>query len=102
MTACKSATTPVDTSLKLAASAGPHVADPTAYRSLDGAPQYLTFIRPDIAYGAQLVCIHMNDPRKQHLASIKRILRYVKGTMSHGLQLHLSSPDSMVTYTDAD
>jgi hypothetical protein len=34
--------------------------------------------------------------------TIKRILFYVKGTMSHGLQLHLSSPDSIVTYTDVD
>jgi hypothetical protein len=37
MTACKSATTPVDTSPKLSASAGPPVADPTEYRSLAGA-----------------------------------------------------------------
>jgi hypothetical protein len=37
MTACKSATTPVDTSPKLSASAGPPVADPTEYRSLGGA-----------------------------------------------------------------
>ena len=44
----------------------------------------------------------MHDPREQHLAAIKRILRYVKGTLSHGLQLHSTSPDSMVTYTNAD
>ena len=44
----------------------------------------------------------MHDPREQHLAAIKRILRYVKGTLSHGLQLHSTSPDSMVAYTDAD
>jgi hypothetical protein len=44
----------------------------------------------------------MHDLREQHLAAIKRILRYIKGTLSHGLQLHLSSLVSMVTYTDAD
>jgi hypothetical protein len=37
MTACKSATTQVDMSPKLSASAGPPVADPTEYRSLVGA-----------------------------------------------------------------
>jgi hypothetical protein len=37
MTACKSATTPVDTSPKLSASAGPPMADPTEYGSLAGA-----------------------------------------------------------------
>jgi hypothetical protein len=44
----------------------------------------------------------MHDPREQHLAAIKRILRHVKGMLSYGLQLHSSSPDSMITYTDAD
>jgi hypothetical protein len=42
-------------------------------------------LRPDIAYAVQQVCLHMHDPRKQHLAAIKRILCYVKGTLSHGL-----------------
>ncbi|XP_051202590.1 uncharacterized mitochondrial protein AtMg00810-like [Lolium perenne] len=102
MTACKSATTPVDTSPKLAATASPPVADPTEYRSLAGALQYLTFTRPDIAYAIQQVCLHMHDTCEQHLAAIKRILHYVKGTLSHGRQLHSSSPDSMITYTDAD
>nr|XP_020174958.1 uncharacterized mitochondrial protein AtMg00810-like [Aegilops tauschii subsp. strangulata] len=102
MTACKSATTPVDTSPKLAATAGPSVADPTEYRSLAGALQYLTFTRPDIAYAVQQVCLHMHDPHEQHLAAIKRILRYVKGTLSHGLQLYSTSSDSMIAYTDAD
>jgi histone deacetylase 1/2 len=100
MTACKSATTPIDTSPKLSASAGPPMADPTEYRSLAVALWYLTFMRPDIAYAVQQVCLHMHDPREQHLVAIKRILRYVKGTLSHGLQLHSSSPASMVTYTD--
>jgi histone deacetylase 1/2 len=102
MTACKSAMTPVDTSPNLSASAGPPVADPTEYRSLAVALQYLTFTRPDIAYAVQQVCFHMHDPREQHLVAIKHILRYVKGTLSHGLHLHSSSPASMVTYMDAN
>jgi hypothetical protein len=80
MTACKSATTPINTSPKLSA-----FADPTEYRSLAGVLQYLTFTCPDIAYAVQQVCLHMHDPREQHLAAIKHILRYVKGTLSHGL-----------------
>jgi hypothetical protein len=53
MTACKSTTTPVNTSPKLFASAGPPVVDPTEYRSLTEALQYLTFTRPDIVYAVQ-------------------------------------------------
>jgi hypothetical protein len=53
MTACKSAMTPVDMSPKLSGSTGPPVADLTKYRSLVEALQYLTFMRPDIAYAIQ-------------------------------------------------
>jgi hypothetical protein len=72
------------------------VVDPTEYRSLAGALQYLTFTRSDIAYAVQQVCLHMHDPREQHLAAIKRILRYVNVTLSHGLQLYSYSPASMM------
>jgi hypothetical protein len=50
MTGCTTSSTPIDTSPKLASTAGPLVADPTEYRNLAGALQYLTFTRPDIAY----------------------------------------------------
>jgi hypothetical protein len=45
--------TPVDMSSNLSASAGPPVADPTEYQSLVEALQYLTFMRPDIAYAVK-------------------------------------------------
>jgi len=50
MTDCKPCSTPVDTQTKLSADLGDPVADPTAYRSLAGALQYLIFIRPDLTY----------------------------------------------------
>jgi hypothetical protein len=49
---CKPCSTPVDTHAKLSAD-GVAVADPTSYRSIAGALQYLTFTRPDIAYAVQ-------------------------------------------------
>uniref|UniRef100_A0ACD5VVJ9 Uncharacterized protein n=1 Tax=Avena sativa TaxID=4498 RepID=A0ACD5VVJ9_AVESA len=102
MVQCKTATTPVDTLPKVAADAGAPVADPSEYRSLAGALQYLTMTRPDLAYAVQQVCLHMHDPRDGHLAIIKRILRYVRGTTSSGLLLHSSSPLDIVAYSDAD
>jgi hypothetical protein len=50
MTSCKPSTTPVDTKQKLGTSSGTPYDDPTLYRSLAGALQYLTFTRPDISY----------------------------------------------------
>ncbi|XP_021309205.1 uncharacterized protein LOC110432736 [Sorghum bicolor] len=48
MTDCKPCSTPVDTQGKISETEGIPVTDPTAYRSLAGALQYLTFTRPDI------------------------------------------------------
>jgi len=53
MTDCKPCSTPVDTNPKVAAADGAPVADATDFRSLVGVLQYLTFIRPDIAYAVQ-------------------------------------------------
>jgi hypothetical protein len=102
MAECKPCSTPVDTNPKIAATDGPPVADATNYRSLAGALQYLTFTRPDIAYAVQQVCLHMHDPREPHLAALKRILRYVRGTLHLGLQLRPSPITDLVVYTDAD
>jgi len=102
MTDCKPCSTPVDTQAKLSADMGDLVADRTAYRSLAGALQYLTFNRPDLTYAVQQVCLHMHDPRESHLAALKRLLRYVRGTVDYGLVLHRSPSAELVVYTDAD
>ncbi|XP_019105792.2 uncharacterized mitochondrial protein AtMg00810-like [Beta vulgaris subsp. vulgaris] len=99
---CKSAATSVDTKAKLGANYGPPVRDPTLYSSLAGALQYLTFTRPDIAYLVQQVCLFMHDPREPHFQALKRILRYIEGTIDHGLHLYLSASTCLITYTDAD
>ncbi|GJY66247.1 ribonuclease H-like domain-containing protein [Tanacetum coccineum] len=44
----------------------------------------------------------MHDPREPHLAALKRVLCYIRGTLEHGLQLHVSSTSQLNAYTDAD
>ena len=102
MTDFKPCSTPVDTQAKLSAALADPVADPTAYRSLAGALQYLTFTRPDHTYAVQQVCLHMHDPRESHLAALKRLLRYVRVTIDLGMVLHRSPSAELVVYTDAD
>ncbi|XP_071739935.1 uncharacterized mitochondrial protein AtMg00810-like [Rutidosis leptorrhynchoides] len=101
MTSCQPCRTPVEPGAKLTAH-GPSVQDPTLYRSLAGALQYLTFTRPDISYAVQQICLFMHDPREQHLHALKRIVRYIQGTLDMGLQLYASSPTTLVAYSDAD
>ena len=71
MSECHSTTTPVDTKAKLSATDGAPVVDPSEYRSLAGALQYLTLTRSDLAYDVQQVCLFMHDPREPHLALVK-------------------------------
>ncbi|GKA44030.1 ribonuclease H-like domain-containing protein [Tanacetum coccineum] len=89
----------VDTESKLGSNGVP-VQDPTMYRRLAGGLQYLTFTRPDLSYAVQQICLYMHDPREPHLAALKRILRYVQGTLDLGLHLYASSTTSLVGYTD--
>ena len=44
----------------------------------------------------------MHDPREPHLAALKMILRYVRGTLHLGLLLRPSSSTDLQVYTDAD
>ena len=44
----------------------------------------------------------MYDPQVAHMSALHRILRYIKGTLDHGLQLYKSSLSSLLSYTDAD
>ncbi|GKC93068.1 ribonuclease H-like domain-containing protein [Tanacetum coccineum] len=48
------------------------------------------------------VCLYMHDPREPHFSALKRILRYVQGTLDYGLQLFSSTNDSLIAYSDAD
>nr|XP_043638001.1 uncharacterized mitochondrial protein AtMg00810-like [Erigeron canadensis] len=93
---------PVSTSGKLGAQAGVPFDDPTLYRSLAGALQYLTFTRPDISYVVQQVCMHMHAPYIDHFLALKRILRYVKGTLDMGIWMRRPSLSPLVAYNDTD
>ncbi|GJS97076.1 ribonuclease H-like domain-containing protein [Tanacetum coccineum] len=48
------------------------------------------------------VCLYMHDPRELHFSALKRIMRYVRGTLDYGLQLFSSSTSDLVAYSDVD
>ncbi|KAL2936002.1 Retrovirus-related Pol polyprotein from transposon RE1 [Bienertia sinuspersici] len=102
MSHCKPSPTPVDSQGKLSSLNSAPFADPSLYRRLCGALQYLTFTRPDISYAVQQVCLFMHAPTDAHMAALKRIIRYLQGTSGSGLHLYKSSLSSLVSYTDAD
>jgi hypothetical protein len=102
MAECHSTAAPVDAREKLSATTGALVTNPTEFKSIAGALQYLTLASPDLAYAVQHVCLFMHDPREPHLALLKRILRYLKGTLSYGLHIGVGPVQSLTAYSDAD
>ena len=74
------------------------------YRSIVGALQYATITRLDITYSVNRVCQFMQSPLITHWKAIKRILRYLAGTLHHGLHLQHSSNShlNITGFCDAD
>lgn len=97
----KPAYTPLSTSVLLLTH-GSTLSDSTAYRSLVDALQYLTITRPDISYAVNQVSQFLHDPTTEHFQAVKRILHYVKGTLSYAL--HFTRPPSsyLIGYFDTD
>ncbi|XP_021995754.1 uncharacterized mitochondrial protein AtMg00810-like [Helianthus annuus] len=102
MSNCNHVSTPVEVGSKLSADSGASFPDGSLYRSLAGALQYLTITRPDIAYAVQQVCLFMHAPREPHFQFLKRILRYIKGTINQGLLISPSKSTTLTAYSDAD
>ena len=69
--------------------------NPTLYRQLIGGLVYLTVTRPDIAYPVHVLSQFLSAPRTTHYAAILHILRYIKGTLFHGLYFSAHSSLSL-------
>ncbi|GAA0167912.1 transmembrane signal receptor [Lithospermum erythrorhizon] len=76
--------------------------DPTKYRQVVGALQYLTLTRPDLAYSVNKVCQFMHAPLEAHWDAVKRILRYLQSTQDLGLHLRPMTLYSLTAFSDAD
>lgn len=66
-------------------SSGAPFKDPTLYKSIVGALQYLTITHLDLSYAANQVSQFLHSPTVDHFVVVKQILRYVKGTLHFGL-----------------
>ncbi|KAM1147908.1 hypothetical protein ACFX19_040240 [Malus domestica] len=99
---CKFTSTPSKPHTQILAGEGTPLSDPSHYRSIVGALQYLTFTRPDIAHSVNMVCQFMAQPTDLHMFLVKRILRYIQGTIGYGLQYTKSKEFNITAYSDSD
>ena len=87
---------------KISSDDGTPIDDPSVFRRIFGSLLYLTMTRLDISHAIHTVSQFVSDPHKPHLAAALRILRYVKGTLHHGLLFPSDTPLQLSAYTDAD
>ena len=81
MAECKPCVTPMEERLKLTKASTAVKVDATLYLSIVGGLCYLVHMRPDIPFAVGYVSRFMEDPREDHWAAVKRLLRYVKGAV---------------------
>ncbi|CAL0335162.1 unnamed protein product [Lupinus luteus] len=106
MDSAKPSVTPMATTCKLSKNDSKPFDNPTLFRSIVGALQYATITRPDLAFSVNKVCQFMSKPLEQHWVAVKRILRYLQGTMTFGIHLKAavcpSMPIHLTALCDAD
>jgi hypothetical protein len=99
----KPCSTPMAAKVQLSTHVGNLLSNPSEFHCLVGCLQYLTLTRPDIAYVVNHISQFMNSPRHPHMVAIKRILRYVKGSLEYGIQFHPQQiPSLLRVFSDAD
>jgi hypothetical protein len=99
MANCNACTTPMEPRCKMSKQS---VAPPTLameYRSLVGSLRYLVHTRPDIAFTVGYVSRFMEKPTTEHLAAVKRILRYIARTIDYGCHYKAGGGLKLIGYS---
>jgi hypothetical protein len=76
--------------------------DQRTYRSMIGSLLYITASRPDIMQAVGMVGRFQSAPKQSHLVAVKRIFKYLKGTMTYGLWYPRNQNFQLIAYSDAD
>lgn len=89
--------------LKLSRKSTAKEVDATKYRQIIGSLRYLVHTRPDLAFAVGYVSRFMERPTEEHMAAVKRLLRYIAGTINFGLVYPCGSGEAkLVGYSDSD
>ncbi|GJV90968.1 putative ribonuclease H-like domain-containing protein [Tanacetum coccineum] len=76
--------------------------DPSHYHGMIGTLLYLTASRPDLQFAICMCARYQARPTKKHLNVVKRIFRYLKGTVHRGLWYPKDSSIALTAFADAD
>ncbi|GJW96673.1 hypothetical protein Tco_0178481 [Tanacetum coccineum] len=76
--------------------------DPTHYRGMISTLMYLTTSRPDLTFVICMCARYQAKPTEKHLHAVKRIFKYLRGTVNRGLSYLNDSSIALTAYADAD
>nr|GEW33000.1 hypothetical protein [Tanacetum cinerariifolium] len=97
---------PVDTPMveksKLDANSQGKEVNPTRYHRMIASLMYLTSSRPDLVFSICMCVRYQAKPTKKHLHAVKRIFRYLKGTINMGLRYSQDSCIALAAFADVD
>ncbi|KAI3745964.1 hypothetical protein L6452_08379 [Arctium lappa] len=99
---CKPIGTPMAPGTKINTDPSGKSVDVRTYRGMIGSLMYLTSSRPDIMFSTCLCSRYQAAPKESHLAVVKRIFRYLKGTADLGLWYPKDTGFQLTAYSDAD
>nr|XP_033509840.1 secreted RxLR effector protein 161-like [Nicotiana tomentosiformis] len=102
MDSSKSIDTPIATATKLDLDKEGKNVEHKLYREMIGSLLYLTASRPNIVFSVGLCARFQENPKESHLKTIKKILRYLKGTPNLCLWYPRGYSVDLVGYADAD
>nr|GEX00139.1 putative ribonuclease H-like domain-containing protein [Tanacetum cinerariifolium] len=102
MESCDPVGTPMEIKDKLDLDQNGTLVDATKYRSMIGALMYLTSSRPDIVHSTCLCARYQAKPTEKYLKEVKRVFRYLRGTVNTGLWYTKDSGFELTGFSDAD
>ncbi|GJS17990.1 retrovirus-related pol polyprotein from transposon TNT 1-94 [Tanacetum coccineum] len=94
--------TPMVEKMKLNEDRQGKLVDPTRFHGMVGSLMYLSASRPGIVFAVCMCVRYQAKPIEKHLHAIKRIFRYLKGTINMGLWYPKDSNFVLRAFADAD
>ncbi|GJR62541.1 retrovirus-related pol polyprotein from transposon TNT 1-94 [Tanacetum coccineum] len=102
MDSCDPVDTPMVDRLKLDEDPLGIPVDQTCFRSMVSSLMYLTASRPDLVFAVCMCARYHASPTKKHLEALKRVVRYLRGTINWGLWYPNDTAMALTAYVDAD
>ncbi|GJU26465.1 retrovirus-related pol polyprotein from transposon TNT 1-94 [Tanacetum coccineum] len=102
MDSCDPVDTPMMDRLKLDEDPLGIPIDQTRFHCMVGSLMYLTASRPDLVFAVCMYARYQASPTKKHLEALKRLFRYLRGTINWGLWYPKDTAMALTSYADSD